>query len=187
VPFDLPGLALNGISVRAFNALHWSAGLRAAGKRLVDWDTYFYPLDWVGGWNRIYGRKGLVQFQCVLPPDAARAGLEALLGEVSEAGQGAFLAVLKKFGPGRGGLSFPQEGYTLALDFAVNQKSLALISEFDRIAIAHGGRFYLAKDSLLEAARLREADPRAVDFAAMRRADGTRPTFASAQSERLDL
>ncbi len=187
VPFDLPGLALNGNSVRAFNALHWRAGIRAAGERLVDWDSYFYPLDRIGNWNRIYGRKGLVQFQCVLPPDAARAGLEALLGEVSESGRGAFLAVLKKFGPGRGGLSFPQEGYTLALDFAANRKSLALISELDRIAIAHGGRFYLAKDSRLEAARLREADPRAEDFAAMRRADGTRPTFASAQSERLDL
>lgn len=117
----------------------------------------------------------------------ARAGLEALLGEISEAGQGSFLAVLKKFGPGRGGLSFPREGYTLALDFPVNRKSLALLSELDRIAIAHGGRFYLAKDGRLGAARLREADPRAEDFVAMRRDRGTRAAFASAQSERLDL
>lgn len=187
VPIDAPGFALNGLTVRSFNALYWRAGLRAAGERLVDWDSYFYPLDAIGGWNRIYGRKGLAQFQCVLPPDTARAGLEALLGEISEAGQGSFLAVLKKFGPGRGGLSFPREGYTLALDFPVNRKSLALLSELDRIAIAHGGRFYLAKDGRLGAARLREADPRAEDFVAMRRDRGTRAAFASAQSERLDL
>ncbi|MDH3265217.1 MAG: FAD-binding oxidoreductase [Paracoccaceae bacterium] len=187
VPFDAPGFALNGPAVRAFNALYWRAGLRAEGERLVDWDSYFYPLDRVGGWNRIYGRKGLAQFQCVLPPDTARAGLEALLREISEAGQGSFLAVLKKFGPGRDGLSFPQEGYTLALDFPVNRKSLALLSELDRIAVAHGGRFYLAKDARLSAAQLREADPRVQDFAEMRRAGGARPAFASAQSERLDL
>jgi decaprenylphospho-beta-D-ribofuranose 2-oxidase len=187
VPFDAPGFSLNALTVRAFNALYWRAGLRAAGQRLVDWDSYFYPLDAIGGWNRIYGRKGLAQFQCVLPPDAARAGLETLLREISEAGQGSFLAVLKKFGPGRGGLSFPCEGYTLALDFPVNRKSLALLAELDRIAIAHGGRFYLAKDARLGGARLREADARAEDFAGMRRSGGARPAFASAQSERLDL
>lgn len=187
LPLDLPGLALNRVTVGAFNALYWQAGLRRAGGQLVDWDSYFYPLDRIGGWNRIYGRKGLVQFQCVLPPDAAAAGLAALLGETAEAGQGSFLAVLKKFGPGRGGLSFPTEGYTLALDFPVNRRSLALVDRLERIAVAHGGRFYLAKDARLTPARLRQADPRADDFAAMRQAEGLAAAFASAQSERLEL
>jgi FAD/FMN-containing dehydrogenase len=187
VPFDLPAIALSGPAVRAFNALYWWAGRRGAGMRLVDWDSYFYPLDAVAHWNRIYGGRGLAQFQVVLPPETAEAGLAALLAATAEAGQGSFLAVLKKFGPGRGGLSFPREGWTLALDFPVNRRSLALLAELDRIGLDHGGRFYLAKDARLTPALLRAADPRAEEFAQMRRAGGTRPAFASAQSERLDL
>lgn len=187
VPFDAPGFALNRHSVQAFNALYWRAGLRNAGGRLVDWESFFYPLDRIGGWNRIYGRKGLAQFQCVLPPDRAQVGIEALLDRIAETGQGAFLAVLKKFGPGRGGLSFPEEGYTLALDFPVNRQSLALIDALEAETVGFGGRFYLAKDSHLRPERLRAADPRIEDFAAMRQADGRHTAFASAQSERLDL
>lgn len=187
VPFDAPGFLLNRYSLRAFNAAYWQAGLRRAGGQIVDWESYFYPLDRITGWNRLYGPKGLVQFQCVLPPDAAGAGLRALLAEIAEAGLGSFLAVLKKFGPGRGGLSFPTEGYTLALDFAVSRRSLALLDRLERIALDNGGRFYLAKDARLRPARLREADPRVKDFTELRRAEGLRAAFASAQSERLDL
>ena len=187
VPLDLPGFALSGPTVRAFNAMYYNRGVARAGTALVDWDSYFYPLDAILGWNRIYGRRGFVQFQCLLPPDAARAGLEALLGATSSAGLGSFLAVLKKLGPSEGRLSFPAEGYTLALDFPAHPRALALMAELDRITLDHGGRFYLAKDARLTAQTFHAADPRAAAFRKTREGDGTAAAFASTQSERLQL
>lgn len=187
VPFDAPAFALNRFSVRAFNALYWRRGLRAPRETLVDWDSYFYPLDAILGWNRIYGRRGFVQFQCALPLEASEAGLRALLSQTAAAGQGSFLAVLKRFGPQKSRFSFPMAGYTLALDFPANARSLSLLDRLDAIALDHGGRFYLAKDARMSAATLHRADPRAADFRAMRQETGRDRAFASAQSERLLL
>lgn len=187
VPFDAPAAALNRLSVRAFNALYWRRALRAPREALVDWDSYFYPLDAILGWNRIYGRRGFVQFQCALPLARSAAGLRALLSETSAAGQGSFLAVLKRFGAQESRFSFPMEGYTLALDFPANPRTLALLDRLDAIAAEHGGRFYLAKDARLSAATLHRVDPRAAAFRAMRRETGCDGAFASAQSERLLL
>lgn len=187
VPIDFPGLALNSLTVRAFNALYYWAGARKTGEKLVDWDSYFYPLDAILGWNRIYGRKGFAQFQCALPLDRSEAGLTALLAEIAKAGSGSFLAVLKRFGKQDSAFSFPMEGYTLALDFPVTTKTLALLERLDRITIDHGGRFYLAKDSRMSATTLRASDPRAADFHAHRDSHGFTSRFRSAQSERLAL
>lgn len=186
VPFDFPRLALNRFSVRAFNALYYRLGRRKA-EALVDWESYFYPLDAVLGWNRIYGRKGFVQFQCVLPLAQSEAGLVRLLEAISAAGQGSFLAVLKRFGQQEGAFSFPMEGYTLALDFPATEACLDLMRRLTPIVAEHGGRFYLAKDALLTAQDLRRCDPRAEAFAEMRREDGSAAAFASVQSQRLQL
>jgi decaprenylphospho-beta-D-ribofuranose 2-oxidase len=126
-------------------------GRRKAGVSLIDWDRYFYPLDSIAHWNRIYGRDGFYQFQCALPLDGARAALAQMLDDISEAGTGSFLSVLKRFGAGEGRFSFPFEGYTLALDFPANDRSRALIDRLHAITIDHGGRFYLAKDARLSA------------------------------------
>ncbi|MEO1550710.1 MAG: FAD-binding oxidoreductase, partial [Pseudomonadota bacterium] len=107
LPAGLPGWALNRWSLRAFNSLYYAHQSRNAGEKLVDWDSYFYPLDAILGWNRIYGRQGFVQFQCVLPPDRAEPGLRALLSATAEAGRGSFLAVLKRMGPQDSRFSFP--------------------------------------------------------------------------------
>jgi FAD/FMN-containing dehydrogenase len=187
VPFHAPTGLLNGATVRAFNALYYRLGAWRAGTALVDWDSYFYPLDAFLGWNRVYGRKGFVQFQCVLPLEESRRGLRTLLKAVSEAGQGSFLAVLKRLGPQEGRFSFPMPGYTLALDFPVTPRTLELMDTLDQITIDHGGRLYLAKDARMTADTLGRSDPRAAAFAAMRSALGLRPAFASAQSERLGL
>lgn len=187
VPIDLPGFTLNSLTVRAFNALYYRAGAGKCGAQLVDWDSYFYPLDAILGWNRIYGRKGFAQFQCALPLDQSEAGLAALLAEVARAGSGSFLAVLKRFGKQEGAFSFPMEGYTLALDFPVNPRTLALMKRLDQIAIEHGGRFYLAKDSRMTGATLRASDPRTPNFQAHRDSQGFTSRFRSAQSERLAL
>lgn len=187
VPLDFPGFALNGLSVRAFNTLYYANGKRQAGEALIDYDSYFYPLDAILEWNRIYGRKGFAQFQCVLPLEASQAGLTALLNQIARSGQGSFLAVLKRMGAQRSRFSFPMEGYTLALDFPMRRSTPALFAELERIAIDHGGRFYLAKDSMLTPERLRQSDPRTAAFTAMRDDSGAANRFQSLQSERLGL
>jgi FAD/FMN-containing dehydrogenase len=187
MPFDAPSFLLNGATVRAFNQLYYWNGSRRPGRHLVDWDSYFYPLDAIRAWNRIYGRRGFLQFQCVLPLERARAGLEALLQATSRSGRGSFLAVLKRLGEQAGRFSFPMPGYTLALDFPVSRPTLALVNELDRIVLDHGGRFYLAKDGRMAAQTLAASDARARDFAAMRAATGLAAGFRSAQSERLAL
>jgi len=187
IPIDFPAFALNSFTVRSFNALYYWAGARKADTQLVDWDSYFYPLDAILGWNRIYGRKGFAQFQCALPLDRSESGLTALLAEIAKDGSGSFLAVLKRFGKQVSAFSFPMEGYTLALDFPVTPKTLALFERLDQIAIAYGGRFYLAKDSRMSAATLNASDLRAADFHAHRNSNGYTSRFRSAQSERLAL
>ncbi len=187
VPFHAPAGLLNAWTVRAFNELYYRAGSRKAGTALVDWDSYFYPLDAILGWNRIYGRKGFLQFQCVLPLDRSKEGLRRLLEAVSEAGEGSFLAVLKRFGAQSSRFSFPMLGYTLALDFPVHPRTLVLVDTLDQITIAHGGRFYLAKDSRMTADTLRRSDGRSQDFTQHRTRTGLQARFRSAQSERLGL
>ena len=187
VPFDFPAFALNRLSVRVFNALYYRAGMRKTGEQLVDWESYFYPLDAIHGWNRIYGRKGFAQFQCVLPLGRSEDGIAALLAAIAKAGTGSFLAVLKRFGRQDSAFSFPMEGYTLALDFPVTAKTLALLDRLDQITIDYGGRFYLAKDSRMNAATLRASDPRVADFQTHRKTQGLAKRFNSAQAERLEL
>lgn len=187
VPVDVPAFCLNRHTIGAFNQLYYRAQCRKLGESIVDWDSYFYPLDAVLGWNRIYGRKGFVQFQCVLPLDRSEAGLTAILQETHRAGRGAFLAVLKRLGAQDGVFSFPMEGYTLAMDFPMSRGLEAMLQRLDQIVIEHGGRFYLAKDSRMRAETLHASDPRAGGFRDSRKEQGQAGRFASAQSERVNL
>ncbi|PVH30134.1 FAD-binding oxidoreductase [Pararhodobacter oceanensis] len=187
VPFDFPGFALNPTSVRLFNEVYYRSNARKPELSTSAYGPFFYPLDSIRDWNRIYGRKGFMQFQCVVPLEAHAEGLRAILQAITRSGAGSFLAVLKRMGPQDSRLSFPMAGYTLALDFPMHQRSLDLLPELDRITLDHGGRFYLAKDSRMSAQTLRETDPRWAEFTTMRRDSGLAGRFASAQSERLGL
>lgn len=187
VPFDAPGFALNRMTIKAFNSVYHAVNARKAGVSYVDWDSYFYPLDAVLEWNRIYGRRGFAQYQVVVPLASARDGLTALLGAISDAGMGSFLAVLKRLGAQDSPLSFPMEGYTLALDFPASPAALALLERLDQITLAHGGRYYLAKDARVAADVLHKADPRMADYKTWREGEGMTPAFASAQSERVGI
>jgi decaprenylphospho-beta-D-ribofuranose 2-oxidase len=187
VPVNLPAFALNRYTVGAYNTLYYWAGARKKSETLVDWDGFFYPLDAILDWNRIYGRDGFAQFQCALPTDRSKSGLTALLSEVARQGSASFLAVLKRFGKQVGAVSFPMEGYTLALDFPVNAKTLALLERLDRITIEHGGRFYLAKDSRMSPATFHASDRRIADFRDHREKEGHFSRFQSAQTQRLAL
>jgi len=187
LPVDLPGFVLNPTSVRAFNAAYWWAGWRRAGWSLVPWRPYFYPLDAISGWNRMYGPRGFLQFQCLLPLATAPEGLRAILGAIAAAGTGSFLAVLKRMGPQAAGASFPGPGYTLALDFPFDFDSLRLLERLDALVADHGGRFYLAKDARMPADLMARTDPRLPELAAWRRAQGLDRTFVSDLSQRLSL
>lgn len=187
VPFYFPGMVLNGMSVRAFNALYYRRHAARAGTGLVDLDSYFYPLDAIREWNRIYGRAGFAQHQSVLPLEHARAGLGAMLERIARAGSGSFLTVLKRLGPGRSGLSFPMAGYTLALDFPVNERNCALLDELDAIVEAHGGRIYLAKDGRAGRSVIESGYPGLEAFRAVRAQAGAGPRLESLMSRRLGL
>lgn len=187
IPLDFPNGALNSLTVGAFNQVYFLNSQRKAGQSFVDWDTFFYPLDSLLGWNRIYGRRGFVQFQCVLPLSTVREGLSALLHCTSAAGAGSFLAVLKKLGDQQGYFSFPMAGYTLALDFPMSQRTLKVLDQLEEITLQYGGRFYLAKDSHLTPMRLRQSDSRVETFVQVRNAHQWRVHFASEQSKRLKL
>jgi decaprenylphospho-beta-D-ribofuranose 2-oxidase len=190
MPLNAPSFSLNRLTVGLFNRAYFRAGEKAPEAQIVDWDTYFYPLDALRDWNRIYGAKGFAQYQCALPLATARDGLAALLDAIGASGRGSFLAVLKRFGAGAADrpLSFPMEGYTLALDFPMSPAALSLMDRLDTITRAAGGRLYLAKDSRMTSDTLRAGYGAALDHFQKLRDGQTGPfRFASSQSQRLGL
>ncbi len=151
VPFDFPSWGLNHATVEAFNSAFYRKHRDEVG-RLVDYDSYFYPLDSIHNWNRMYGRRGFVQYQVVLPMETSRAGTIELLERFRASKKVSFLAVLKRFGgAGEGLLSFPFKGYTLTLDLPVQDGLAEFLRETDRILLRHGGRLYAAKDAVTTA------------------------------------
>jgi FAD/FMN-containing dehydrogenase len=184
--FDLPHGVINRATAHALNAAYYHAKARQ-DVRLVDWQSFFFPLDALSDWNRAYGRRGLVQFQSVLPHDTAGTGLVALLAAIARAPVAPTLSVLKLLAAQPSALSFPMAGVTLAVDFPASPAALALLDELDAIVLDHGGRFYLAKDARISAATLHASDPRARAFADHRAATGATARFQSAQSHRVQI
>lgn len=186
VPVDLPSMALNRTSVRAFNELYYRMGARrAGGSHVVSLYPYFFPLDSIGEWNRIYGKRGFLQHQCVIPERGARAVLGEILDRVARRGDASFLAVLKKLGQGDGILSFPLPGYTLALDFPVKGDILNFLDEIDRLVVAAGGRLYLAKDARQSRATFEAGYPALQRFNAIRKSLDPAGNIRSKLSQRL--
>lgn len=152
VPIELPFSPLNRATLTAFNGAYWLKGRLGPKRHPSHFEPFFFPLDGVERWNRIYGRAGLLQFQCAVGDAAAPAGIRAMLSAISRAGEGSFLGVLKRFGeiPSPGLLSFPRPGVTLALDFPNRgDRTARLFSELYAIVLDHGGRLYPAKDALM--------------------------------------
>lgn len=188
VPIDLPMSIVSRPAVRLFNHLYYRRGGRGAEPRLTPLGSYFFPLDAIGEWNRLYGRRGFLQHQSVFAKSLSRDAIGAILDRVSAVGSPSFLAVLKLMGPSdRSLMGFPMEGYTLALDFPATGQSLQLIEALDRIVVAHGGRLYLAKDASQKRETVEAGYPGIAEFRALRKASGAATTFRSRQSERLGL
>ncbi len=188
IPIDFPSFALNSLSVRLFNRYYYNRLPEAGRERVVPLDAFLFPLDAVHDWNRIYGRRGFHQFQCVIPDAEARAGIGKLLEEISRSRSASFLAVLKTLGgEGRGHLSFPMRGYTLALDFPHRRGTAELFSRLEATTRDHGGRVYLAKDSLLSPEGFQAMYPRLAEFRQVLASCDPEGRFQSDLARRLQI
>ena len=185
-PFDLPSWALGRASVRAFNLAYYWKHLPRVRQGIRHPDGFFYPLDMILKWNRMYGRRGFTQYQCVIPDEAGPAGVRRFLELLTRLGGASFLAVIKDCGPeGRGILSFPRPGISIALDIPVRKDTQALIDALNVQVIAEGGRIYLAKDAFTRAEHFRAMEPRLDRFLAIRGRYDPERRIRSAQSVRI--
>lgn len=189
-PFDAPGFALNRTTVSMFNTVFFHKQIKPRVKILQDYEPFFYPLDKVLHWNRLYGKRGFLQFQYAIPWESAREGTIAILHEIAKSGLASFLAVLKAFGdiPSLGMMSFPQAGIMFALDFPIKPNvSFPLMQRLGDMTRDFGGRLYPAKDAAMTAAQFQAFYPQWEQFARYRdplltssfweRVTGDRPTL----------
>jgi decaprenylphospho-beta-D-ribofuranose 2-oxidase len=189
VPAVIPGRGvLNHASIAAFNELWFRAAPRRRVGEIVGIPRFFHPLDAVGQWNRLYGRRGLVQYQFLVPFGAEEA-LRTVVTRLAESGTASFLAVLKRFGAANPApLSFPAPGWTLALDIPAGLDGLAaLLAQLDEVVLGAGGRHYLAKDAVTTPDAIRRGYPRLAYWQAIRDTVDPERRWASDQSRRLRL
>lgn len=187
VPCNFPSGVLNRSTVAAFNQVFWASHRTEMG-RVVHLEPYFYPLDRLAHWNRMYGARGFVQYQVALPRAQGAAGLQRLLERLSAARAASFLAVIKRFGAANPGpLSFPFEGFTLALDLPWHAALPPLLRELDAITLAHEGRLYFAKDACADAATIARMYPRLPEFQALKERLDPQHKMASILARRVGL
>jgi FAD/FMN-containing dehydrogenase len=183
LPVDLPAFALSRATVGAFNSLYYRKQMSKDRAGLIDYEPFFYPLDRILQWNRLYGKQGLLQFQCVLPWETGTTGMTQLLKAITASGLGSFLAVIKVFGDAvsPGVMSFPVPGITLALDFPVRREvSFDLVDRLAAITADFGGRIYPAKDACMSAAHFQQFYPQWEQWAAY-----VDPAFSSSFWQRV--
>lgn len=186
VPFRFPSLALSGPIVRIFNSLLFHRHPRRAHRRVEHPEKFFFPLDGIRNWNRIYGRRGFTQVQCVLPERERPGAVRRFLDLAARSGGSSFLCVLKDCGEeGEGILSFPRPGVSIALDLPMRPGTRTLVERLTDAVVAEGGRLYLAKDAFMRADQLAAMEPRLARFDAVRRRYDPDRRIRSAQSVRL--
>ncbi len=185
-PVNLPSWVLNSVTVKAFNFLYYGKNFKKVIDNVVPYEPFFYPLDAIANWNRGYGKKGFVQYQFVLPLQA-KEGLVEILQKISAEGLGSFLAVLKVFGKQESLISFPMEGYTLALDFPVRKGLFKFLDELDKIVLRYGGRLYMSKDARMKPGILEAGYPDLAEFKTIIERYNPSGKIHSIQSDRLLL
>ena len=188
IPFNFPSFALNNFSVKAFNWLYYAKAKDGISKQSVDIDTFFYPLDAIGNWNKIYGKNGFTQYQFILPKEHSYEGLKEILTKISESGKGSFLAVLKLYGKeNKNYLSFPIEGYSLALDFKIEKGVFELLNVLDKVVVKYKGRIYLSKDVRVSKSTFEKGYPKIEKFREFRRENNMDIKLNSLQSKRVQI
>jgi len=186
VPFELPELSLNPLTIRLLNVVLTQT--LARGAPYAHYEKFFYPLDAIDSWNRGYGRRGFAQYQFVIPFADGLARMRELLATIVSSGELPFLNVLKRFGKESGGLlSFPCEGYTFAIDFPIRTSTAALLRRLDAMVLAAGGRLYLGKDAHLDAATFRAMYPNLERFLRVKAKYDPGTVFVSDLAHRLGL
>jgi decaprenylphospho-beta-D-ribofuranose 2-oxidase len=188
IPCDFPDFALNSLTVKVFNTLYYGKVRSESSSRRVGVDSFFYPLDALHDWNRMYGRSGFVQYHFILPKARSAVGMNQIISIIAESGMASFLAVLKLYGAENDCyLSFPQEGYSLALDFKLIPAVIPLLHRLDALVLEFGGRIYLAKDACMNRAVFEQSYPRLSAFREVRSKYDPHGKFSSRQSMRLGL
>ncbi len=188
IPFNLPSFLLNNITVKIFNWLYYHKNYKQIKTQKVEIDSFFYPLDSIDNWNRIYGSNGFTQYQFILPKEKSFSGLSEILEKIAESGKGSFLAVLKLYGKQNNNyLSFPIEGYSLALDFKIEDSLFKLLDDLDKIVVKYGGRIYLTKDSRVKKEFFKKGYPKIYKFKEIRSKNKMNDKFESLQSNRLGI
>ncbi|MFN5416095.1 MAG: FAD-binding protein [Flavobacteriia bacterium] len=181
IPSIFPSFLLNSFTIKCFNFLYFNKQTKKEKSKTIHYDSYFFPLDKIKNWNNIYGKKGFMQYQFVIPFENGKIALKEILSKISGSQTASFLAVLKTFGPKEihsSKLSFPEKGYTLALDFKYNSKNLVLLDELDKILLKFGGKIYLAKDARMSKETFQKSYTQVVEHS---------NKFSSLQSERLGI
>ena len=185
VPAVMATWLLNDAALGLFNRLYYAIS-RSRSDAIVPMSSFFYPLDSIADWNRLYGSTGFVQYQVVVPLDRGAVAMKNIIGYLRSQGHGAYLAVLKLFGDQSGApLSFPLRGFSIALDFRYSPQLLRALKIADQMVVDAGGRVYLTKDSSLEREHFRAMYPRWSEFAQVRRRVGSERVFVSDQAKRL--
>ena len=188
MPMDFPGKALNPLTIRAFNSAYYHRVPAGGRTRVAPITRLLYPLDAILQWNRVYGKRGFHQFQCVIPDDQASSGLHKVLESVRDLNAMPFLGVLKTFGSqGQGHLSFPMPGYTLAMDFPHRDDTLSVLRRLEDIVLEHSGRVYLAKDSALSPEGFRTMYPKHRDYCEVLQRVDPEERFSSDLARRIGL
>jgi decaprenylphospho-beta-D-ribofuranose 2-oxidase len=187
IPFNTPSALLNRLTMKTFNGAYWHKA-KHNQTEVIPLMPYFYPLDAIGSWNKLYGKAGFLQYQCVIPKCDGIANMRKLLSEIIDSGENSILAALKQLGKANDNLlSFPTEGYTLALDFKLSRSTITAIHKLDELIVGMGGRVYLSKDAVMQELTFKATYPNWEIFEAVRENYGAIGKFNSAQSKRLGL
>lgn len=187
VPFAAPGFILNRFSIGAFNYLFNLKHVVSDKEFVVHYDKFFYPLDFVKGWNHLYGKRGFLQYQFVIPFENGEQAMAEILNRICQSKLASFLSVLKLLGESEHSIAFPMPGFTLSLDLPISPKLFPLLEELDTIVAANNGRLYLAKDARMKSATFEKGYPSIKEFKDLLQTSGANSKFESALSKRLSI
>ena len=188
IPLMFPNFTLNWFSGKVFNNFFFSRNSHKAGSSIVDYDSFFYPLDRVHNWNRVYGHRGSTEYQFVLPKESSREGLMEIFDKINKSKIYSYFAGLKLFGKGNDNyLSFPMYGYTLALEFPVAKGLFELLADLDKLVLEYGGRLYISKDMRMSGMMFRKTYINSEKFQIYKQKLDKGNKLQSLQSKRLGI
>ncbi len=188
IPFYFPSFSLNYFSIKIFNWFYYNKSFKKIARTKVGFDAFFFPLDSINNWNRIYGKNGFTQYQFILPKEKSYEGLKSILNEVSKSGNGSFLSVLKLYGKeNENYLSFPIEGYSLCLDFKITKQVFTLLDKLDKIVLKYNGRIYLSKDVRVTKDVFEKGYSKIEEFRKLRKKYQLDEVLSSLQSNRIGI